>query len=92
MNNSRTSNNGTRINVACFPLKGDNVEVPKNLEMESVNLQCSTDHNQNFPDSKFQDFYSHLPKEKNFSTHDFQIQNDCDVLQCTYMYKQFLLF
>jgi hypothetical protein len=34
MNNSKTSNNGTRIYVVCFPLKEESEEVKKNLEME----------------------------------------------------------
>lgn len=70
-------------NTCClFPSKDESEEVPKKIW--KWNLQRSTDLNQSFFDSKLQDFYSHLPKEKNFSPHEFQIQNDSDVLQQIY--------
>jgi hypothetical protein len=54
MNNSKTSNNGTRIYVVRFPLKEESEEVPKKIW--KWNLQSSTDINQNFFGSKFKIF------------------------------------
>jgi hypothetical protein len=47
-----------------FPLKADIEKAPESLKMESVNLQCDTDLNQKFSETKLQDFCSYLPKEK----------------------------
>jgi 17beta-estradiol 17-dehydrogenase/3beta-hydroxysteroid 3-dehydrogenase/mitotic-spindle organizing protein 1 len=47
-----------------FPLKADIEKAPESLKMELINLQCDTDLNQKFSETKLQDFYSYLPKEK----------------------------
>jgi 17beta-estradiol 17-dehydrogenase/3beta-hydroxysteroid 3-dehydrogenase/mitotic-spindle organizing protein 1 len=47
-----------------FPLKADIEKAPENLQMELTNLQCDTNLNQKFSETKLQDFYSYLPKEK----------------------------
>jgi hypothetical protein len=46
-----------------FPLKADIEKAPENLQMELINLQCDTNLNQKFSETKLQDFYSYLPKE-----------------------------
>jgi hypothetical protein len=45
-----------------FPLKAHIEKAPENLQMELINLQCDTDLNQKFPETKLKDFYSYLPK------------------------------
>jgi 17beta-estradiol 17-dehydrogenase/3beta-hydroxysteroid 3-dehydrogenase/mitotic-spindle organizing protein 1 len=47
-----------------FPLKTDIEKAPENLQMELINLQCDTNLNQKFSETKLQDFYSYLPREK----------------------------
>jgi hypothetical protein len=47
-----------------FPLKADIEKAPENLQTELINLLCDTNLNQKFPETKLQDFYSYLPKEK----------------------------
>jgi hypothetical protein len=47
-----------------FPLKVDIEKAPENLQMKLINLQCDTNLNQKFYETKLQDFYSYLPKEK----------------------------
>jgi 17beta-estradiol 17-dehydrogenase/3beta-hydroxysteroid 3-dehydrogenase/mitotic-spindle organizing protein 1 len=47
-----------------FPLKVDIEKAPENLQMELINLQCDTNLNQKFSETKLQYFYSYLPKEK----------------------------
>jgi hypothetical protein len=44
--------------VFALPLKADTEKASKHLQMEFINLQCSTSFN------KLQDFYSFVPKEK----------------------------
>jgi hypothetical protein len=39
-----------------FPLKADIKKAPGNLQMELINLQCDTNLNQKFSDTKLQDF------------------------------------
>jgi 17beta-estradiol 17-dehydrogenase/3beta-hydroxysteroid 3-dehydrogenase/mitotic-spindle organizing protein 1 len=46
-----------------FPLKADIEKAPENLQMQLINLQCDTNLNQKFSETKLQDFYSYLPKE-----------------------------
>jgi hypothetical protein len=46
-----------------FPLKADIEKVPENLQMELINLQCDTNLNLKFSETKLQDFYSYLRKE-----------------------------
>jgi 17beta-estradiol 17-dehydrogenase/3beta-hydroxysteroid 3-dehydrogenase/mitotic-spindle organizing protein 1 len=50
--------------LLAFPLKADIEKAPENLQMELINLQCNTNLNQKFSETKLQDFYSYLPKEK----------------------------
>jgi hypothetical protein len=45
-----------------FPFKADIKKGPENLQMELINLQCDTNLNQKFSETKLQDFYSYLPK------------------------------
>jgi hypothetical protein len=47
-----------------FPLKADMEKAPENLQMKLINLQCDTDLKQTFSETKWQDFYSYLSKEK----------------------------
>jgi hypothetical protein len=47
-----------------FNLKADIEKAPEDLQIESTNLQCDTNLNQKFSETKLQDFYSYLPKEK----------------------------
>jgi 17beta-estradiol 17-dehydrogenase/3beta-hydroxysteroid 3-dehydrogenase/mitotic-spindle organizing protein 1 len=47
-----------------FPSKADTEKAPENLQMELINLQCDTNLNQKFFETKLQHFYSYLPKEK----------------------------
>jgi hypothetical protein len=47
-----------------FPLKADIEKAPENLQMGLINLQCDTNLNQKFSETKLQDFNSYLPKEK----------------------------
>jgi hypothetical protein len=46
-----------------FPLKADTEKAPENLQIELINLQCDTNLNLKFSETKLQDFYSYLPKE-----------------------------
>jgi hypothetical protein len=46
-----------------FPLKADIEKASENLQMELINLQCDTNLNLKFSETKLQDFYSFLPKE-----------------------------
>jgi 17beta-estradiol 17-dehydrogenase/3beta-hydroxysteroid 3-dehydrogenase/mitotic-spindle organizing protein 1 len=57
-------NYGPGIYVVCFLLKADIEKAPENLQMELINLQCNTNLNQKFFETKLQHFYSYLPKEK----------------------------
>jgi hypothetical protein len=43
-----------------FPLKVDIQKDPQNLQMELINLQCDTNLNQKFAETKLQDFYSYI--------------------------------
>jgi hypothetical protein len=45
-----------------FPFKADIEKAPENLQMELINLQCDTNLNKKFSETKLQDFYSYLPK------------------------------
>jgi 17beta-estradiol 17-dehydrogenase/3beta-hydroxysteroid 3-dehydrogenase/mitotic-spindle organizing protein 1 len=56
-------NYGTGIYVFAFPCKADIAKATENLQMELINLQCDTNLNQKFSETKLQDFYSYLPKE-----------------------------
>jgi 17beta-estradiol 17-dehydrogenase/3beta-hydroxysteroid 3-dehydrogenase/mitotic-spindle organizing protein 1 len=49
--------------LSAFPLKADTEKAPENLQMELINLECDTNLNQKFSETKLQDFYSYLPKE-----------------------------
>jgi hypothetical protein len=55
-------NYGTGIYVFAFPLKADIEKAPETLQMELINLQCNTNLNQKFSETKLQVFYSYLPK------------------------------
>jgi hypothetical protein len=44
------------------PFKADIEKAPENFQIELINLQCDTNLNQKFPETKLQDFYSYLPK------------------------------
>jgi hypothetical protein len=46
-----------------FPLKADIEKPPENLQMELINLNCDTNLNQKFSETKLQDFYPYLSKE-----------------------------
>jgi hypothetical protein len=48
--------------LLAFPFKANIEKVPENLQMELINLQCDTNPNQTFSETKLQDFYSYLPK------------------------------
>jgi hypothetical protein len=58
-----------------FPLKADIEKAPENCQMELINLQCDTNMNQTISETKLQDFYIYLPKEK------FWVKNECNVRQ-----------
>jgi 17beta-estradiol 17-dehydrogenase/3beta-hydroxysteroid 3-dehydrogenase/mitotic-spindle organizing protein 1 len=45
-------------------LKADIEKTPENLQMELTTLQCDSNLNKKFSETKLKDFYSHLPKEK----------------------------
>jgi hypothetical protein len=45
-----------------FPFKADVEKAPENLQIELINLQCDTNLNQTFSETKLQDFYSYLRK------------------------------
>jgi hypothetical protein len=45
-----------------FPFKANTKKAPENLQMELINLQCDTNLNQKFSETKLQDFYSYLLK------------------------------
>jgi hypothetical protein len=46
-----------------FPLKADIEKAPEDLQMELTNLQCNTNLDKKFSETKLQDFYSYLRKE-----------------------------
>jgi 17beta-estradiol 17-dehydrogenase/3beta-hydroxysteroid 3-dehydrogenase/mitotic-spindle organizing protein 1 len=48
--------------LLAFPFKADIEKAPENLQMELINLQCDTNLNQKFSETKLQDFYFYLPK------------------------------
>jgi hypothetical protein len=43
-----------------FPFKADIEKVPENVQMELINLQCDTNLNQKFSDTKLQDVLQHV--------------------------------
>jgi AAA15 family ATPase/GTPase len=47
-----------------FDLKADLEKAPENVQMELINLNRDTKINQKFSETKLQDFYSYLSKEK----------------------------
>jgi hypothetical protein len=47
-----------------FPLKADIEKATENFQMELINLQCDTNLNQTFSETKLQYFYPYLPKDK----------------------------
>jgi hypothetical protein len=47
-----------------FPFKAAIEKAPEIFQMKLINLQCDTNLNQKFSETKLQDFYSYLPKEK----------------------------
>jgi hypothetical protein len=64
-----------------FPLKADIEKAPENFQMELINLQCNTNLNQKFSETKLRYFYSYLPKEKFPLLGSFWVKNDCNVPQ-----------
>jgi hypothetical protein len=48
--------------LLAFPLKADIEKAPENLQMELINLQCDTNLNLKFSETKLKDFYPYLPK------------------------------
>jgi len=65
MNNSKTSYNGTKIYVVCFPLKEESEEVSKKF---GNGICSSTDLNQNLFYSKFKIFILTCQKKKFISS------------------------
>jgi hypothetical protein len=47
-----------------FPLKAGIEKALENLQMALINLQCDTNMSQKFSETKLQDIYSYLSKEK----------------------------
>jgi hypothetical protein len=62
-------------------LKADIEKAPENLQMELIDLQCDTNLNQKFFETKLQDFLFLLAKRNISSTQVFWIKNDCNVRQ-----------
>jgi hypothetical protein len=62
-------------------LKADIEKAPENLQIELINLQCDTNLNQKFSETKFARFLFLLAKINISSTQVFWVKNDCNVRQ-----------
>jgi hypothetical protein len=63
-----------------FPLKADIEKAPETLQMELINLQCNTNLNQKFSETKLQHFILTCQK-KYFLYSGLFVKNDCNVRQ-----------
>jgi len=50
--------------LSALPLKIDIENAPKNLQTELINLQYDTNFIKKFSETKFQNIYSYIPKDK----------------------------